>query len=229
MLNSLNEHHFSSLDIAITSLVDEITSSIHDAIAKRGRAIIAVSGGRTPINVFKQLRSKKIDWSRLTITLTDERWVSNVSDESNEKLVHTFLRNGEAEAASFIPLYGGEATPVAGQAACEERLRKLKFPFDAVYLGMGEDGHFASLFPGTGALEENKNLCVAVPESQTRSARMSLSKATLFNARKVFLLFAGQAKKEIFDIAKVNGSYHTVPLRLLVSQKKAPVTVFMAP
>jgi len=222
------EDHFNSFEEAVTAFIEDLTKSLNVAISERGNALLAVSGGRTPQTVFRILREKVIDWSRVTITLTDERWVPNNHADSNENLVNTFLRREKATEVKFIPLFGGEKTPQEGQSACEERLRKLSLPFDAVYLGMGDDGHFASLFPHTNALNEREQLCVPVPAEGSRLARMSLSTEALFNTRKIYLLYSGESKYRMYCKAKETGSYHDIPLRLLLTQEKSPVRVFRA-
>jgi 6-phosphogluconolactonase len=226
---SIDEREFDSIESAAHALADELATLLRTAVADRGRALVAVSGGRTPRHVFGRLRGAELDWTRVAVTLIDERWVPSDHAESNERLVRECFLLNEAAAASFIPLFGGEDTPEAGRAACEARLAALVLPFDAVYLGMGTDGHVASLFPGDPAVGVRAGRCVAVPPATGRLARMSLTAPTLLNARRVLLLFDGADKHAAYTRARQPGSASDVPLRLVLQQDAAPVTVFSAP
>lgn len=225
----IGEQKFSTLVAAANALADDLASTAREAIASRGQCLLAVSGGTTPVHVFARLHQSKVDWERVTLTLTDERWVPKTHPESNEKLVRTHLLKGDALSTNFIPLFGGEDSPQTGQAACEERIKNLPLPFDAVYLGMGADGHFASLFPGDPAIEISDCCCVAIPATEKRLARMSLTASILLNSQKIFLLFNGSDKYATFLETKKNGPLKELPLRLLFSQTQTPVHVLWAP
>jgi len=225
----IEERSFPNLTKAAQVLAKELAGMLNSALDTRGHASLAVSGGRTPQTVFSQLRLLPVDWRRVTLTLTDERWVAPDKPESNEQLVRTFLLQGAARAAVFVPLYGGEEEPADGQAACESRLKQIKRPFDAVYLGMGEDGHFASLFPGDEAVFKEDSLCVAVPPAQTRLPRLSLTARTILDSRKIYLLFSGAEKHEIYERAKLEGPAIEMPVRLILHQTQVPVHVLTAP
>jgi 6-phosphogluconolactonase len=225
----VDERRFDTIESAARALAGDLAGVLRDAVSDRGRALLAVSGGRTPRHVFERLSAARLDWTRVTITLSDERWVPPDHPDSNERLVRAYLMQGEAAAATFIPLFGGEDTPRAGRAACEARLAPLALPFDAVYLGMGGDGHFASLFPGDPAVEVRDGRCVAVPPRGQRVARMSLTAPTVLNARRIFLLFTGADRHATYVEAKQAGSANALPLRLVLRQDTAPVTVLIAP
>lgn len=226
---SVEERAFDSLDAAARALAEELAGTLCKAVSACGRASLAVSGGRTPRHVFRYLKRLNVDWARVTVTLTDERWVSPYHPDSNEGLVRSFLLQGPAKAATFVPIYGGEISPEAGQPACEARLEAMTRPFDAVYLGLGGDGHFASLFPGDAALVVRDRICVAVPGTQTRQPRMSLTASAILDARKLFLLFSGVEKHAVYSKAKRAGPYRKIPLRLILSQQRTPVIVLHAP
>jgi 6-phosphogluconolactonase len=226
---AVEEHHFTSIEAAADELAGNLASALSDAISARGQALLAVSGGRTPKHVFERLRRHHVEWSRVQVTLTDERWVPVDHPESNERLVRFYLLSGAAESATFISLFGGEESAKEGQSACEVRLRTLTLPFDAVYLGMGSDGHFASLFPGDSALNVNDRLCVAVPATESRLSRISLTVSAILNANRIFLLFSGPDKHYMYSKAKQPGPIEEIPLRLLLSQEQAPLSVLTAP
>lgn len=226
---TVKERTFATVDAAARALADDLAEALRQAISARDRALLAVSGGRTPRHVFDCLRQLDVDWPRVTVTLTDERWVPADHPDSNEGLVRSFLLRGPAAAARFVPLYGGEVSPEAGQPACEARLAALARPFDAVYLGLGGDGHFASLFPGEPALDVRDRICVAVPGTETRQPRMTLTASAILDAREVFLMFSGADKHALYAEARKAGPYQHIPLRLVLGQERTPVSVLRAP
>jgi 6-phosphogluconolactonase len=226
---TIGERHFTTIRTAASHLAEDLASTLDEAISARGQAFLAVSGGRTPRYVFDRLCEFDLDWERVTLTLTDERWVPVDHPASNEGLVRSFLLCGNAMAATFISLYCGKKSPEEGLAACENRLLSIPFPFDAVYLGVGTDGHIASLFPGTPALDVCNSICVAIPSTESRLARMSLTSSSILNTRKLFLMFSGEQKHAIYNEAMKPGSCKELPLRMILSQNRTPVYVFSAP
>jgi len=225
----LEERTFTSLAEAARELAKQLAGAMNEGVRERSQASLAVSGGRTPQSVFEHLCLLPVDWKNVTLTLTDERWVAPGHAESNERLVRTYLLQNAARMAAFIPLYGGETRPADGQPACEKRLEKIRLPFDAVYLGMGEDGHFASLFPNDAAVIKEQSLCVAVPQTESRLPRMSLTAKTILDARMIFLLFSGEKKYEMYEKAKLKGPVSEIPIRLILQQTKVPIKVLYAP
>ena len=219
------ERSFTSIESAATSLAEELAACLETAIVRRGCALLAVSGGRTPQYVFSRLRKLNVDWNRVTVTLTDERWVPTDNPNSNAALVQKFLLQGAAAAARFVPMYGGEESPQEGQVACEARLKALLLPFDAVYLGMGEDGHFASLFPNDSAVQVREGICVAVREMPSRMARMSLTLPAILEARNLFILISGYKKLQRYKQAKLPGSSRELPLRQLLTEDHSSLIV----
>jgi 6-phosphogluconolactonase len=220
------EKKFTTLEDAASALAIDIAENINEGISARGHSLLAVSGGNTPKKVFNYLRKQKVDWNKVTITLTDERWVPNDHPESNEQLVMSHLLNYLSNDISFVPLYGGQATLKDDIKSCESRLEKLSLPFDAVYLGMGPDGHFASLFPGDETLDNSNSLCVAVEGTNSRLARISLTASAILNARKIYLLFSGEDKLSIYRKARIPGSHYEIPIRFVLSQNEVPVMVY---
>lgn len=226
---SILEHKFITIDEAASALANDIASTLSEAIALRGNALLALSGGKTPELVFKYLITKKLEWHKITITLTDERWVTANHSDSNENLIRSHLFNKLSEAPTFVPLFEGNETLEKDVKSCESRLKNLNFPFDVVYIGMGTDGHFASLFPGENSIEITKSKCVGVVGNDTRLPRISLTASTILSSRKIFLLFSGKEKNIVYNNAKASGSYKDLPLRLILLQDKIPVEVFYAP
>lgn len=222
---TLKENSYTSLEAAASALAKRLEQIVQAAIFDDGNAVIAVSGGRTPKLVFARLLESNINWSNVIVTLTDERWVANDHSDSNERLVRDYLLKGRAERARFIPLYGGESNVEAGLQACESRLQSLGKPIDAVYLGMGADGHVASLFPNTHVIQSNRSKCVAVSATPDRLPRLSLSIKTILRARAVFLLYSGRDKHKAYLAAKESDNLPDSPLWSILSQQVTPVCV----
>lgn len=217
-----------------SALADHVAAMLRVGLRQRGDASLLVSGGRSPLPFLRALAQRKLDWSGVSVSLVDERWVPPDHADSNAALVKANLLQGAAAAARFVPLYGGEATPEAGLAACEERLRSLQRPFDAVVLGMGEDGHFASLFPGETALADllavGAPIVAATHSPAAAHARITLSLAALQDARNLMLQITGERKRAVLEKAAERGTDElALPVAALLRQTTAPLRVFFSP
>jgi len=143
---------FADRSVLDAQMAEDVAVILRDAIDIRGAATLVVSGGSTPKGFFRKLSGKAIDWSKVTVTLADERWVPPGHADSNHRLVQENLLQGGAGSASFIPLVSEHAHPRAAVDEITQALSRLG-TLDVVILGMGGDGHFASLFPDSAALE----------------------------------------------------------------------------
>jgi 6-phosphogluconolactonase len=215
---------FSPSAAAADAAAFAIGRRLAEALQTRGRASLVATGGRSPGPVFDRLRAQPgVDWSRVVVTLSDERCVPPDDPASNAKGVRERLLVGEAAKAHFLPLW-----PAPDPAA----LRAL-MPFDAMMLGMGEDGHIASLIPGDPGLAAamdpaSEALLVSVPAGlgSPPVARISLTFAALSQARAIFLLIAGETKREVVVRAEAGAD---LPVRALITQTQAPVRVLWSP
>ncbi|PCH96141.1 MAG: 6-phosphogluconolactonase [Gammaproteobacteria bacterium] len=218
------------LDAALAENVSQILQS---AIAARGKASIAVSGGSTPKGFFKVLSNKAIDWQKVTITLADERWVDINDDASNTRLVHENLLQNNAAAAKFFHLKQGEHL-------CDETLADLNLaanntllPLDVLILGMGEDGHTASLFPCSDQIEQaldksNKSALMKVEPKTAPHQRITFSFATLKQSKNTFLHVCGTSKKQVLDKALAATNIFDMPIRAFLQDKNIDTQVFWA-
>ena len=143
-MNLLEFENTSALD---AELVSKVVDLLTMAIDQHGYASLVVSGGRTPKGFFHLLSQEFLDWSKVTVTLADERWVPEGDSNSNTALIKAWLLQNEASDATFYPIYTGEKTAYEGQQHCQQELSSMHFPLDVLVLGMGNDGHTASLFP----------------------------------------------------------------------------------
>ena len=168
----------------------------------------------------------------MAVTLADERWVPPGHPDSNETLVRTHLLQGRAASARMVPFWTGEATPEAAVPMAAGALGTLPHPFSEVVLGMGEDGHMASLFPDAVELAEGletKAAVLAVHPLHAPHARLSLSLHSLLASRDIALVISGPEKKAILERALQDGPVGELPLRAILRQTTVPVTIFWAP
>ncbi len=193
---------FSSPDLtqAGQALAQRVEACLLAGLAKQERAALAVPGGRTPGPFFAALFARPLPWSRIDITLTDDRWVPPESDHSNVRLIESYRRGTLAQAARLVPLTTADATPEQGMAALKLRLAVLPMMLDAVVLGMGDDGHIASLFPGQ-PVEQGTDPCLPGLAPVPPCQRVSLSQSRLIASHGHFLLFSGAAKLAVLQQA----------------------------
>jgi 6-phosphogluconolactonase len=225
---------FESALAAATALAEQVAMALQLGLSLRDQASIAVPGGRTPVPLFHALREAALDWSRVLVTLTDERCVPTEDAASNAALVREHLFAGRAMAARFVSLYDGAADGDAAATRAWERLRIVPRPFDAVVLGMGEDGHFASLFPRNAALgtaldPATSPACVAMRAPVVPHERISMNLAALLQARRAFLFATGTGKREVLLAASRRDGGAQWPVAALLAQRRPMVEVFWAP
>ena len=144
---SVNWHGSNARESLAKNLSQSIGQLLSQSINQDGRASLAVSGGRTPVLVFEALSELNLDWSKVDLVLVDERWVDASHEDSNELLVRQHLIKNKASKVNFMPIKNNAKTVKDGLILCQQSFQKIKQPFDVVVLGMGTDGHTASLFP----------------------------------------------------------------------------------
>ena len=198
-----------------------IPAQLVEALRLRARAGLVVTGGRSPGAVYDRLASGGPDWSRVIVTLSDERCVPADDPAANQKLVRERLLQRQGKRAHLLSLWP-EPEPAA--------LAALR-PFDAVMLGMGEDGHIASLIPGDPGLEDaltTADTVRLVPAGLGKPPvpRITLTLSALLDARAIFLLIAGETKRGVVQRALAG---EDLPVGRLVSQSKAPIRIFWTP
>jgi len=224
-------HQFTDSSELNQNFADRLIAILSDAIAKRGAAYIVVSGGRTPQGLFLKLNQADLDWSKVTITLADDRFLPDSEADSNERLVKASLLQQKAAAATFISLYAPTAT---AELAVPELLQRVKnLPtFDAVILGMGEDGHTASLFPcskeiSQGLAAEAPDL-LAVNPTTAPYQRISFSKPRLLNSRALFLHLVGASKLTVLEQAQAAQDELAMPIRAFIHHTVPELAVMFA-
>jgi len=192
-------------DMAIISLADTLASGLRRLLASADRVSFAVPGGTTPAPVFDALSAADLDWSRVTIMLTDERWVPTSSARSNAALVKKHLLQGHAAEAGFLPFYKAGLTAQEAAETLSDQYR-AHFPLSLVLLGMGADMHTASLFPQAPGVEaalarDATELCAVTPPDQPEQ-RITLSARVLDEALEKHVVIFGQDKRDALKNAR---------------------------
>jgi 6-phosphogluconolactonase len=225
-------HQFDSRQQLDFQLADRIAKVLADDLSASGSAILVVSGGRTPRGLFAALSQIDIDWARVTITLADERWVDDQHADSNHKLVRENLCVERAAAAQFVPLKNAAESARQGEAECAAALAALG-RFSLVLLGMGDDGHTASLFPGAPELSRGLDLrsgidCLAIQPTAAPHERMSLSLPRLLNTRQIVLHLAGADKLQVLERVCAGSDAAEYPVRGVLQQQAVAVDIYYA-
>ncbi|MGZ9721454.1 6-phosphogluconolactonase [Rhizobium miluonense] len=229
-----NMHAFANGAELAGKLADKVAETLSAAVAARGSASIAVSGGSTPKAFFQALSSRSIDWAKVTITLVDERFVAADNPRSNHLLVQENLLKDKATAAKFLPLYQAAASVEEAAAIATEKTRAVGHPFDVAILGMGNDGHTASFFPGGSnlrtALDPNTPRGIITMEAEgAGEPRLTFTFSSLQDARLLVLHIEGEGKKNVLAKAEAAGEETEMPIRAMLRRAASPVEIYWAP
>lgn len=226
----MTEHHFENRQEASVAAAKRMAELLSRRLDNNDEASLVVSGGTSPGECFAALAETDLDWRRVQIALSDERWVAPEHDDSNEKLVRESLLVGAAAAATLLPVYAPDVTP---EERCDELQESLPvLPFACSLIGIGADGHFASLFPDADNLDramdvEAGRLYLPVVTAASPHVRISMTLAAISRSDEIVLLFFGDDKLAVYEKAKAMTNGY--PLSRLLRQKRAPVRLFWAP
>jgi 6-phosphogluconolactonase len=226
------EQNFESRDEASHAAAEQLIAMLAANLSENARAAMIVTGGSSPVQCYAQMAKADVEWSRVQLVLSDERWVAPSDENSNEGMIRSSLMVDQAANARLMPFYNG-AVPASER--CEElniSLGSMSQPFAATLLGMGEDGHIASLFPdmenlADGLDPDSKEQCITVQTAASSLPRVSLTLAPILHSEQVVLLFFGEAKRAVYEKAK--SSPGLFPVSSLLTQQRTPVHVFWAP
>lgn len=197
-----------NLDAWADTIAARLTATLASALEDQDQALFAGAGGTTPSPIYHRMAQADLDWSRVTLTLVDERYVPETSADSNAAAMRRDLMTGAAARARFVPLYSPAVTVDRAASLAAQTLARVAPRFDAVLLGMGEDGHICSMFPQSPTLRTLLTPTLApnilgVPHGRDGLApsieRLSVNLAYLVSARQVVLALKGSAKRTVFE------------------------------
>jgi 6-phosphogluconolactonase len=225
---------YDSADEMSEAVAGDVGFIIESALDARGASLIALPGGETPQPIYKKLVAKKLPWKQVTIIPTDERLVPMDDERSNIRgIAKTFLPAG----ARVIPIAADIADyRLAGNSA-DARLQDLPWPPDLVWLGMGEDGHTASLFAGPDlqdALDAPKarRAVGVMPDPMPLDApvpRITLTRSAILSARTMLITITGDGKRKLLEQAIEDGHSSKLPIGRVLAEAEQPIDIHWCP
>ncbi|MEX0738081.1 MAG: 6-phosphogluconolactonase [Pseudohongiella sp.] len=239
-------HEYDDQDALVHDLTSRLSLSLNRLIAERGKASVALSGGSTPQSLYEALSRQVLPWQSVNISLVDERWVDEMHPESNARFIKNTLIQNHASGANFIGMKTSNTDAFAAEQNLGSILARHILPLDLVLLGMGLDGHTASLFPGAAGLDralsaDCRNVCCAIqPQTGDTSpmpqagdaklcARMTLSLNTLLSAQQRILYITGEAKRHVLENAFTPGPVEDMPVRAVLHDSQTLTEIYYAP
>lgn len=232
-VTSYEETFYQDRKRLFAGLTQDFQDRLAEIIRKRRKASMALAGGTTPGPLYDALSNAPINWEKVSLTLTDERWVHPDDPASNEFLIRDLLMRRRAAVATFIPFKTNHAKASGGAAIAEKRIAPI-MPFDICLIGMGPDGHIASLIPDAdgyaAAIDPNgtrKLAGIHAPGAAGSPERMTLTIPGILSSRRIVLLIMGQDKLHVYEEAKAGGG--SSPIKELLAQHKVPVHTVWAP
>jgi 6-phosphogluconolactonase len=235
----VREFHFEHRTHLFTALTAECHDILSESLSKNGSATLFVSGGSTPIPLYESLSKAELAWKKIKVALVDERWIDQQNQASNEALIKRSLLINNAKAATFFGMKTSDDRANKGQPQTESRYRTLPQPFTVAIVGMGIDGHTASLFPGAKGLNaalkpESEQITAAIVAKQSavtgvNTERLTLTLSALLKCERLIILLTGEDKLAVFEQAMKPGPVEELPIRGLLHQEKVPVELYWAP
>ena len=228
---TIDEDFFASHTLASKAAAFHVASAIGSDLSNSNEAAVVLSGGSTSKQCYDELASTNLRWDDVHVVLSDERCVPVDHQASNEGMIRRSLMINRAKSAKFVSANDATLSPMGRCRALTDKINLLPLPFSAVLLGMGADGHFASLFSEFKHLEDALDLdgthrCMLVCSTASEQARMTLTMSSLTRAKEILLPFFGHAKRKTYERAKLQDS--CLPVSRLLQQQRVPVRVFWA-
>jgi 6-phosphogluconolactonase len=221
------------------ALASDCRAHLAKALTDRGATTFMVSGGSTPAPLYEALSLSDLDWDNINVALVDERWVDKEHSASNEALIYRSLLINNAAKASFVSMKTAAKSAVEGCTETEVLYQALPKPFAISILGMGNDGHTASLFPHADGLDEaladnNRQLTAAIMAKQSEvtgpnTERLTLTLNGLLQSERLIILLTGEEKLAVYRQAMAEGPVEDMPVRAVLRQSKVPVELYWAP
>lgn len=226
-------HQTSDFQHSVAALADLVAERLEAGIAENGFATMAVSGGSTPKALFEYLAQMEFDWSSVRIVLVDDRCVPPDHEASNVRLVRESLLTGYASAAEFHSLYRPPLEGSELQIDAEDMLETLFPSYDLVLLGMGDDGHTASIFPNSAICDEaldpqNSHSVMLSEKAEAGYFRITQTLSKLLQTEQIALLLKGQDKLQLLQQILEQGEASSYPIARFLFQQQVPVDIYVA-
>jgi len=223
-------HELADAKTLAATLAHDVAERLHAAIAAKGQACVVLSGGRSPVPFLEKLASEPLDWAEVTVSLADERWVPVEHADSNAGLLARHLLTGAAAKASFVGLYQQAENLDAAALKADQTLTGLP-PIDVLVLGMGDDGHTASLFPASPNLEAGLDLastrrCLPLLAPSVPHQRLSMTRSLLASAAFLALSVQGPGKLATLRAALAGNDLTEMPIRAFLHD---PLDIYWCP
>jgi 6-phosphogluconolactonase len=228
-------HYFDSREEANRAMAEKIASNLKQSLDSFGKASLWCSGGSTPLAMYRELSQMDLDWSKVLVSLVDERWVPPTDEASNERVIKQNLLINNAEACEFIPFFQVTSSPEENQQQLEKTLREhVHGALDVVVLGMGNDGHTASLFPCAKETEqavsaENDQFTAVTYPRMAPHPRITLTLNRLLASRNIYLLLFGEDKLKTLSKAEKEGEEIEMPIRYFLRTESPQLQIYWAP
>lgn len=221
---------FNTPALLAEGLAKDVAGRLNAAIAAKGQATLVVSGGRSPVAFFAALLKQPLDWSKVLVTLADERWVPVEHADSNAGLLKRHLLTGPAAKARFLSLYRAAGSLEAAAQEADRALAELP-GIDVLVLGMGDDGHTASLFPNSPNLAEgldpnSPRRCLPMLAPSVPYQRLSMTRALLARAGFTALSVQGPGKLATLRAALAGDDQAEMPIRAFLQD---PLDIYWCP
>lgn len=224
---------FDDTEVMAQRVASYVESLVRSAIAARGSAILALAGGKTPVPAFRELAEAKLDWSDVTLLPTDDRLVPADDPLSNVGLIRQCFDRTGATIMALTDV--SDSDPVATGNRADARLDELDWPLDLVWLGIGEDGHTASILPGPDfetALTTSRRACGVIPDPLPKEApvaRVTLTRAALVSTHTLIVTFTGARKRAVIERAIADGPRASSAIGRVLADTPMPVVLFWSP
>ncbi|MDZ3996028.1 6-phosphogluconolactonase [Pseudomonas sp. Teo4] len=227
---TVKAHQLADAQTLATTLAHDVADRLRAAIAANGQACVVLSGGRSPVPFLEQLAAQPLDWAKVTVSLADERWVPVEHADSNAGLLARHLLKGPAAKARFVSLYQNAANLEAAAEQADQVVAELP-PIDVLVLGMGDDGHTASLFPGSPLLREGLDLAsprriLPMLAPSVPRQRLTMSRSLLASAAFIALSVQGEGKLATLRAALAGNNLSEMPIRAFLHD---PLDIYWCP
>jgi 6-phosphogluconolactonase len=235
----IEEFLFNDRAQLFAALEADCLKALKNALVDKGIASLLVSGGSTPEPLYAALSASNMDWKNVRIALIDERWVECDHEASNEAFIRRTLLTNQAEKAPFTGMKNHAPSAAEGCEVTEARYQALPQPFTVAILGMGVDGHTASLYPhaeglAAALIPEGEQLVAPISARPSQvtgpyTERLTLTVAGLLRSERLNLILTGEEKLAVYRAARTGDRVEDMPVRSLLQQEQVPVALYWAP